>query len=962
MLGSVARADLQSHLHAAETADARLRWHVQLLGALLRDGLVSQEGLELLELEESVRSKTSRLRERHDEQVSLELDDQLRGVDDATANRLIRAFTLYFQLVNLAELEHRVHLFRSIQALGGTEAPAPGTFHDLFTRAARIEGGRESLAATFAELDVMPVFTAHPTEATRRSVLDHVTGVAAALDALDARPAGSPAYTALVDNMRERIELLWQTEELHTTRPSVLDEARNVRMHLGLLLDVVPAIHAELERRWREVFDDRPPAWRPVLRLGSWAGGDQDGNPHTRSQSLRDALREQQHLMLTHYRDAVWAISGKYSQSTRWTGRDEELEASVAADEAAMPLALAAMPARRPSEPYRRKLALVHRRLEDTLHRLEGRAAEHPYTSADELLSDLDVVDRALRRQRGALFADRELLTLRHQVATFDFCGYAIDVRQHAARIRHVASAILRQLGQIEGTLDALDDESAIALLAQAMRQRGPHIGTLRLDADDRDLLDTLVEMGRAQRAISPRASEELVISMTSSPVDVMAALWLASLVGLVSWSFGRVVESRVDFVPLVETIADLRAAAGTLRRLLEQPEYAGQVHARGGVQEVMLGYSDSSKDGGYLAAQWALYLAHRQLASVCDDCGVRLRLFHGRGGSVSRGGGPTHEALLAQPPGAVRGRVRLTEQGEVLHYRYSRAEVAQHHLELVTAAVWEASSLQGPLPPDAERRWEAAMARIAGDSYRRYRSFVYSDDFARFFEEVTPIAELAQLNIGSRPSARRASNRVEDLRAIPWVFAWTQTRLMLPSWYGVGGSLHAFVHDGAVVAEDDQNAPPPADGAATHLPEPGPARWDLLHEMYLRWPFFGALIGNLEMVLAKADLGVAGRYLELVRDVTLRQRMWAEVTDEHARTVAAMLRVTRKATLLADQPQLKETLRLRDPYIDPLSVLQAQMLARYRDLPPGDAARPALLEALLRTVNGIAAGLQNTG
>jgi phosphoenolpyruvate carboxylase len=604
---------------------------------------------------------------------------------------------------------------------------------------------------------------------------------------------------------------------------------------------------------------------------------------------------------------------------------------------------------------------MVHRRLEDSLRRLDERAAERPYTSAGEFLDDLDVVDRALRRQRGALFAARELLPLRRQVATFDFCGYAIDVRQHAGRIRRVASAILRQLGQIEGSLDELDDESAMRLLAQAMRQRGPHMRTLQLDADDRDLLDTLVEMGRAQRAISPRASEELVISMTSSPVDVMAALWLASLVGLVSWSFGHIVESRIGFVPLVETIADLRAAAGTVRRLLEQPEYAGQVQARGGVQEVMLGYSDSSKDGGYLAAQWALYRAHRQLASVCDDCGVRLRLFHGRGGSVSRGGGPTHEALLAQPPGAVRGRVRLTEQGEVLHYRYSRAEVAQHHLEQVTAAVWEASSLQGPLPADAERRWEAAMARIAGDSYRRYRSFVYSDDFARFFEEVTPIAELAQLNIGSRPIARGASNRIEDLRAIPWVFAWTQTRLMMPSWYGVGGSLHAFVEDGAVAADDDQNAPPPAEGAVS-LPEPGPARWDLLHEMYLRWPFFRALIGNMEMVLSKTDLGVAGRYLELVRDERLRQRMWADVTDEHARTVAAMLHVTRKPTLLADQPQLKETLRLRDPYIDPLSVLQAQMLARYRDLPPDDAARPALLETLLRTVNGIAAGLQNTG
>lgn len=950
-----------SHRRAAAAADERLSRHVALLGGLLREALVNQEGHHLLDLEESVRAKTRLLRERHDDRVSRELDGELRAVDVATATRLIRAFTLYFQLVNLAELEHRVHLFRSMQALHGDDTPAPGTFHDLFRRASAVEGGRESLVAAYGGLDVVPVVTAHPTEAARRSVLDHVTAVATALDALDAHAPGSPAYAALVERMRERIELLWQTEELRATRPTVVDEARNVCVHLDLLVDVLPEIHAELARRWTEVFREQPPRWRPFLRLGSWVGGDQDGNPHTRSQSLSEALRGQKRLMLRHYRERVFAIAGKYSQSGRWAGGDAELEASIAMDEAAMPLAVQALGQRNDDEPYRRKLSLIHRRLEDSMAQLDGVPGEHPYTTAEELRADLDLVDRSLRRHRGALFADRELLALRRQVTTFDFCGYAIDVRQHAHRIRTVAASILRQFGQIAGSLDAMECEQAVALLAAAMRQRGPHMGTLELHADDRDLLDTLVEMGRAQRSVSAGASESLVISMTSSPVEVMAALWLASLVGLVSWSFGSVVSSRVDLVPLVEKIADLRGAAGLLRALLAQPEYAQQVRARGGVQEVMLGYSDSAKDGGYLASQWALYLAHRDLARVCDEFGVQLRLFHGRGGSVSRGGGPTHEALLAQPPGAVRGRVRLTEQGEVLHYRYSRAEVAQHHLELVSAAVWEASSLQAPLPAEPEQRWEAAMSRIASDSYRRYRAFVYTDDFARFFEELTPIAELAQLNIGSRPVARGRSERIEDLRAIPWIFAWTQTRLMLPSWYGVGGSLFAFVDDATVVAEDDVNAPPSGAGAA-RLPPHGSARWELLHEMYQHWPFFRALVGNLEMLLAKTDLGVAGRYLELVRDPDLRARMWTEVSDEHTRTVAAIVRVTRKQALLADQPQLKETLRLRDPYIDPLSVLQAQMLARYRALDERDPGRAQLLEALLRTVNGIAAGLQNTG
>ncbi|MGO8685561.1 MAG: phosphoenolpyruvate carboxylase [Candidatus Dormibacteria bacterium] len=946
---------------AENEVDRRLRRNVRLVGTLLGETLVHQEGVPLLDLEEEVRAKTKQLRERHDESVSRALDRQLAEIDVGTATRLIRAFSLYFQLVNVAELEHRVQVIRGIQAIPAGGSASPGTFHDLFTRATHVEGGRERLLEALDGLDVMPVVTAHPTEAVRRSVLDHVNGVAMALDALDGPPPGSPRHAARVASMRRHMELLWQTEELRTVRPTVLDEARDIRFHLALLMDAVPAVHAELDRRWVEVFGGQPPPFHPFLRLGSWVGGDQDGNPHARAETLRDALRAQKQMVLARYRDSVLDLSIRYSQSTRWTGADPELAASIEADEERMPEASHDLGDQNRSEPYRRKLTLIHRRLEASLAQLQGEPAELPYTTAPELLGDLDLVDAALRRQRGDLFADGALLDLRRQVAAFDFHGYSIDVRFHSSRLRDVASAILRQCGQTEGGLEALDEQAAVALLAEAMRQRGPHIGTLTLDPDDRDLLETLVEMGRAQRAISPRSTDAVVISMTHSPVEVMAGLWLASLVGLVSWSFGGVHTSRFDLVPLMETIAGLRAAPRVLRRLLDQPEYAQQVRARGNLQEVMLGYSDSSKDGGYLAAQWSLYMAHRQLAAVCDEAGVRLRLFHGRGGTVSRGGGPTHEALLSQPPGAVRGRVRLTEQGEILHYRYSRSEVAQNHLELVAAAVWEASSLQGPLPSDREAVWEAAMARIAADSYRRYRGFVYTDEFERFFAEVTPIGELGQLNIGSRPVSRGESRRIADLRAIPWVFAWNQTRMMLPTWYGVGGSLVAFAEGTDVDGEDDHDAPPPS-AVDAPLPPPGAARWELLHEMYGRWPFFRALVGNLEMTLAKTDLGVASRYFELVCDAGLRERMWAEVSAEHGRTLQAMVQVTCKESLLADQPLLQETLRLRDPYIDPLSVLQAQMLARYRALDAADPQRPALLEAILRSVNGIAAGLQNTG
>ena len=588
-----------------------------------------------------------------------------------------------------------------------------------------------------------------------------------------------------------------------------------------------------------------------------------------------------------------------------------------------------------------------------------GQPAERPYRDAGELLADLDVVDAALRRQGSAAVADGELLTLRRQVGVFDFCGYAVDVRQHSARIRSVASEILRQCGRSDRGLDEMDEAEAIEMLNAAMVQRGPHIGELTLSAEDRDLLHTLVEMGRARRTISPRAGQTLIISMTHSPVDVLAAMWLCSLVGLVSFAFGGVRNSHVDLVPLVETIPALSGAPDILQRLLDNPLYAQQVAARGGLQEVMLGYSDSAKDGGYLASQWSLYVAHRELARTCDEHGVRLRLFHGRGGSTSRGGGPTHEALLAQPPGAVRGRVKLTEQGEVLHYRYSQPEVAAHHLELVSAAVWEAAALQESPPREREAVWEAAMAEIAGTAWARYTAFVRTPQFEEFFWAVTPIAELSKLNIGSRPASRSGSRRIADLRAIPWVFAWNQTRITLPAWYPVGASIEAFA-GGTSTTALGAGAPPGAERAA--LPDPGEARWALLGEMYRDWPFFRSVVSNLEMVMAKTDLGVGSRYLNLVAEATLRHQMWGEITAEYDRTVASVLHITGKRWLLADQPQLRETLRLRDPYIDPLSVLQAGLLQRYREMPETDPERELLLETILRSVNGISAGVQNTG
>jgi phosphoenolpyruvate carboxylase len=935
------------------TPDRPLRARVRLLGQLLGDVLTRQEGTSLLNLEEEVRAMTTGLRRVHSAGQQQLLDERLAALDLATAVRLIRAFALFFQLSNLAELEHLARRIEKDRA--GPPAAAVGTFAALLARAAAGEVSIDGLEASFADLCVVPVLTAHPTEASRRSVLNHITALATDMGLLDNPALPARRRDELIEGMRARIELLWQTEELRSSRPRIVDEARNIRFYLDeVLFDAVPDVYAELDRQWRAQVERPLPPLRPFLRIGSWVGGDRDGNPHADAGVLRSTLVAQKDLVLGRYLRAVRSLATELSASTWWSGQGARLQQSIRDDEAAMPRAAVDVLETPPDEALRRKTFLVHRRLEATMTALHGGPAEHPYISAADFAADLDVIDATLRGARLTAVAGGALLTLRRQVAVFGFCGLAIDVREHRDRVRSTASTLLRAMGWIDGTLDDIDDATALRLLTDALPLRGPTVSGASLSSEDAMLMATLGEMNAAGQHISADACGTLIVSMTESAVDIVAALWLCSVSGLVTWSSGRIASSRVDIVPLLESMDSLVGAASTMTALLGVPLYAMNVHARGGVQEVMLGYSDSSKDGGYLASQWQLYSAHTALADACSRAGLRLRVFHGRGGSVSRGGGPAHLALLAQSPGVLQGGVRLTEQGEVLRFRYSRRDVAAHHMELIVAAAWEASSRRTGDAGAAKAAWESVMSVLAETSRSDYRNLVYTDDFAAFFRAATPISELTELNIGSRPARRQhSSQRIEDLRAIPWVFAWNQTRVMLPSWYGVGSALCAFVEGTGATAHV---------GAPATLPQPGQPRWDLLGEMYEGWPFFRSLVDNLQMVLVKVDMAVGRRYLDLVDDAELRSRMWTLISAEHQRTVDAVLRLCGIDHLLDKEPALRAALRLRDPYIDPLSVFQAQLLRRYRGSAEDDPARQTLLRAILRTVNGIAAGLQNTG
>ncbi len=891
--------------------EAGLRAEIRLLGQLLGATLREHEGLALYELEESIRLRTKELRQRYDATEEVALVAELGRIPLGDAARLVRAFATYFQLVNLAELE------RQARAVAETTEDA-GELDRSVARFAAQHIPADRLTATLEQLEVRPVLTAHPTEAVRRSILDHQDRIGEELAQLRA-----PLSARERDRVRQRIatqvEVLWHTDEVRSVRPRVLDEVGNALFYLErTFFDAIPDVHQQLAEALVRHYPDIRVPLDPPIRLGSWVGSDQDGNPNANAAMLTETLRLQRRTLLTRYRERVREMARDLSQSTRLTQVSDELTASIRRDEAELADYAETLSPGTADEPYRRKLSFVWRRLGATL---DGEPTA--YASADDLARDLDLLDVSLRRHAGGAVADGDLLRLRRQVRTFGFIGARLDVRQHRAVVRAAGIEVVNRLG-------AASDRRRSATL------NPPPIS---LDAGrwspaTGNLLATLSAMAAAQKA-APGSAQTFILSMTESGDDVLQTLFLAGLAGLHDLSADPP-RSAVDIVPLFETSEALERAPAIIESLLSDPVYARQLDGRSGIQEVMLGYSDSNKEVGYLSAAWALDRAHEAIATVVARHGRQLRIFHGRGGTVGRGGGPTHEAILAQPASALDPRIKITEQGEVIHRKYARPETARHNLELVLGATLEhvlmPAEVREPHPA-----WREAMDAMSEESRLQYRKLVYEDPgFQSYFQQATPIEEIAQLNTGSRPVSRGGTLAVADLRAIPWVFAWMQNRHLLPAWYGAGSALAEFAQR--------------------------PGGLECLRDMYERWMFFRSLVDNLQMVLAKADMRIARQYANLVADARERERLFSIIDAEFQRTHEAVLQITAQASVLEQQPQLLASLRLRDPYIDPMSYFQVRLLRELRRLPAGDPRRAAHLQAVLRTINGIAAGLQNTG
>jgi len=929
---------------ALQDKDAPLKEDIRLLGRLLGDVLRDQEGEEVYAVVETIRQTAVRFRREADAGAAKELDGMLKILTREQTISVVRAFSYFSHLANIAEDQHHIRRRRA-HLLAGSR-PQQGSVSYALCKLKDAGVDKDTVATFFQDALISPVLTAHPTEVQRKSILDAEHDIARLLAERDL-PLTPKERAANMHLLRARVATLWQTRMLRYSKLTVADEIENALSYYRItFLRELPGLYDDIAddiaTHYGEASGTSTAA--PYVQMGSWIGGDRDGNPNVNAGTMRHALERHATTIIDFYLEETHTLGAELSISTLMIACSPALRALADASPDTSD--------HRSDEPYRRALIGVYARLASTARALgatnilrkEVGHAE-PYPCAADFAADLQVLIDSLQANHGAMLVQPRLSTLKRAADIFGFHLASLDMRQSSDVHERVLAELFGQAGA-QADYAALDEDAKVALLLSELAQPrllySPYIG---YSAETDSELGVLRAARDIRARYGARAIRNYIISHTETVSDLLEVLLLQKEMGLLRVAADHA-DAELDLmvIPLFETIPDLQRAAGIMQTAMAIPLFKTLIAKQGQIQEVMLGYSDSNKDGGFLTSNWELYKAETHLVTVFAQAGVKLRLFHGRGGTVGRGGGPSYEAILAQPQGTVNGQIRLTEQGEIIASKFSNKDIGRRNLELLVAATLEAS-LMPASGDDGHRQqlagFESVMADISDRAYAAYRNLVYeTPGFTDYFFAATPIAEIAELNLGSRPASRKSTKRIEDLRAIPWGFSWGQCRLLLPGWYGFGSAIGAWIDAG-----------------------PRAERLQQLQAMYQEWPFFATLLSNMDMVLAKTDLAIASRYAELVADKELRERIFKRITDEHATTLSILQSITGATERLAGNPLLARSIQNRFAYLDPLNHLQVELIKRHRALSIAPAKTDERVHRGIHlSINGVAAGLRNTG